>query len=67
MKKGTLLKQVKQAIDKRGVQAYIVPKNDEFFSGYMSKEKDRLYQLTNFTGSNGMAVVFSPNVIDPKT
>ena len=49
------------------MQAYIVPKNDEFFSGYLAKEKDRLYQLTNFTGSNGMAIVFSPKVMDPKT
>ncbi len=46
------------------MQAYIVPKNDEFFSAYVPKNKDRLFKLTNFTGSNGMAIVFAQSVLD---
>jgi Xaa-Pro aminopeptidase len=42
----------------KGIQAYIVPKNDEYMSSYIPKDKDRLYKLTNFTGSNGLAIVF---------
>ena len=44
------------------MQAYIVPKNDEFFNTSLKRQEDRLYKLTNFTGSNGLAVIFAdPN------
>lgn len=51
-------------MSEHGVHAYIVPKNDEFFSTYIPRERDRLYKLTNFTGSNGMAIVFAQTVLD---
>ena len=38
-----------------GIDGYIIPKNDEFFSEYA--ENDRLRYISNFTGSAGYAVI----------
>jgi Xaa-Pro aminopeptidase len=38
-----------------GIDGYIVPKNDEFFSEYAGN--DRLKNITQFTGSAGLAVI----------
>ena len=40
---------------KYGIDGYVVPKNDEFFSEYSSK--DRLKFISNFTGSAGYAII----------
>ena len=40
---------------KLGIDGYVVPKNDEFFSEYTSK--DRLKTISNFTGSAGVAII----------
>ena len=40
---------------KHGIDGYVVPKNDEFFSEYSNK--DRLKFISNFTGSAGYAVI----------
>ena len=37
------------------IDGYVIPKNDEFFSEYSSK--DRLKFISNFTGSSGYAVI----------
>ena len=38
-----------------GIDGYIVPKNDEFFSEY--SQKDRLKTISNFNGSAGFAII----------
>ena len=38
-----------------GIDGYIIPKNDEFFSEYA--KNDRLKCISNFTGSAGYAVI----------
>ena len=38
-----------------GIDGYVVPKNDKFFSEYTNK--DRLKFISNFTGSAGYAVI----------
>ncbi len=38
-----------------GIDGYIIPKNDEFFSEYA--KNDRLRYISNFTGSAGYAVI----------
>ena len=40
---------------KYGIDGYVVPKNDEFFSEYSNK--DRLKFISNFTGSAGYAII----------
>ena len=37
------------------IDGYVIPKNDEFFSEYASK--DRLKTISNFTGSAGFAII----------
>ena len=47
--------QLRKEFDKFGIDGYVIPKNDEFFSEYSQKE--RLKTITNFTGSAGIAVI----------
>jgi len=49
------LKKLKDLILSYGLDGYIVPKNDEFFSEYANP--DRLKKITNFTGSAGLAII----------
>mgnify|MGYP001316554263 CR=1 FL=1 len=49
------IKQLRSKFSKFGIDGYIVPKNDEFFSEYASK--DRLKTISNFTGSAGFAII----------
>jgi Xaa-Pro aminopeptidase len=39
------------------IDGYIVPKNDEFFSEYIPKNKDNLKFISNFSGSYGFALI----------
>ena len=49
------IKKLKQKFKDLGIDGYIVPKNDEFFSEYANN--DRLKNISNFTGSAGMAII----------
>ncbi len=39
------------------LDGYIIPKNDEFFSEYVPRNKDRLKFISNFSGSFGIALI----------
>ena len=49
------IKILRQKFKKFGIDGYIVPKNDEYFSGY--PKNDRLKNISNFSGSAGIAVL----------
>ena len=49
------IRQLRSKFKEFGIDGYIVPKNDEFFSEYALK--DRLRTISNFTGSAGFAVI----------
>ena len=49
------LKKLKNKFNRYKVDGYIIPKNDEYFSEFASK--DRLKTITNFNGSFGLAVI----------
>ncbi len=51
------IKRLKKILKQNNLDGYIVPKNDEFFSEYVSHNKDRLKFISNFTGSNGIALI----------
>ena len=51
------IKKLKKLFNNFNLDGYIVPKNDEFFSEYVSKDKDNLKYITNFTGSYGFALM----------
>ena len=49
------IKILKEKFEKLKIDGYIVPKNDEYFSEYA--ENDRLKNISNFSGSAGIAVI----------
>ena len=53
------IKILREKFEKYNIDGYIIPKNDEFFSEYASK--DRLKIISNFSGSAGLAVILKNN------
>ena len=49
------IKVLREKFKKLGIDGYIVPKNDEYFSEYA--KNDRLKNISNFSGSAGIAVI----------
>jgi len=49
------INRVRKQFKNYGIDGYVVPKNDEFFSEYTNK--DRLKFISNFTGSAGYAII----------
>ena len=49
------LKSLKKKFHSLGIDGYVVPQNDEFFSEY--SKNDRLKIISNFSGSAGYAVI----------
>jgi len=49
------IKILKKKLNYFNIDGYIIPKNDEFFSEYA--ENDRLKNISNFTGSAGLAII----------
>ncbi len=51
------IKKLKKIFKKEKIDAYIVPKNDEFFGEYIPDHNDRLNFISNFSGSYGFALI----------
>jgi len=51
------LKKLKNLFKVHKLDGYIIPKNDEFFGEYITKNKDNLKFISNFTGSYGFALI----------
>ena len=49
------LEELKNRFDHYGIDGYLVPKNDEYFSEFA--QKDKLKTITGFNGSFGLAIV----------
>ena len=49
------INKLRKQFKKFGIDGYIIPKNDEFFSEYA--KNDRLRYISNFTGSAGYAII----------
>ena len=49
------IKILRSKFKEHGIDGYIVPKNDEYFSEYA--KNDRLKNITEFSGSAGLAVI----------
>ena len=49
------IKTLREKFDQYNIDGYVIPKNDEFFSEYANK--DRLKNISDFTGSAGLAIV----------
>ena len=51
------INQLRNLLNKQNCDAYIIPKNDEYFGEYVPKNKDRLKFISGFTGSTGLALI----------
>ena len=51
------IEKLKKILKKKGLDGYIIPKNDEFFGEYIPDYNDRLNFITNFSGSYGFALI----------
>ena len=51
------IKKIKKLLNFFNIDAYIIPKNDEFFGEYVDDSKDRLKFISNFSGSYGYAII----------
>ena len=51
------IKKLRKFIFSKKIDGYLVPKNDQFFSEYVSKHNDRLNYISNFSGSFGFALI----------
>ena len=51
------INKLRKILIKKKINGYIIPKNDEFFGEYVSNHNDRLFYITNFSGSSGFAVI----------
>jgi Xaa-Pro aminopeptidase len=51
------VKKIKNLLKKMGLDGFIIPKNDQFFGEYVSKNNDKLKSVSNFTGSYGLALI----------
>ena len=51
------IKKLRKQLIREKVDGYIIPKNDEFFSEYISNHNDRLKFISNFSGSFGFALI----------
>ena len=51
------INKLRKLLNFHNLDGYIIPKNDEFFSEYIKEDKDRLKFISNFSGSNGIAII----------
>ncbi len=51
------INQLRNILNKQNCNAYLIPKNDEYFGEYVPKNKDRLKFISGFTGSTGLALI----------
>ena len=51
------IKKLRQIFKEENIDGYIVAKNDEFFSEYVSGFNDRLNYISNFSGSYGYCLI----------
>jgi len=51
------IRELKKFFKSFAIDGYLIPKNDEYFNEYVSKSKDRLKFISNFSGSAGFAII----------
>ncbi|QBF82113.1 aminopeptidase P family protein [Shewanella maritima] len=50
---------IRQSMSEQAVDAFIIPRADEYLGEYVPEKNERLLWATNFTGSAGMAIVLA--------
>jgi len=52
-----LILELKKLLIEKKIDGFIIPSNDEFQGEYIPEDANRLKFVTNFTGSNGIAII----------
>ena len=52
------INQLRNILNQETCDAYLIPKNDEYFGEHVPENKDRLKFISGFTGSTGLALIF---------
>ena len=55
------INKLKTFFKKYELDGYLIPKNDEYFSEYVSTSEDDLQYISNFSGSYGYALILKKN------
>ena len=56
------IKKLRKECQKKNIDGYLVPKNDQFFGEYVPKYNDRLNYITNFSGSYGFSLMLKESL-----
>ena len=56
-----MINKIKNIINKKNLDGYIVPKNDKFFTEY--SKISNLELVSNFSGSAGFAIILKKKII----
>ena len=51
------INQLRNILNQENCDAYLIPKNDEYFGEHLPENKDRLKFISGFTGSTGLALI----------
>ncbi len=51
------INKLKKIFDSEKIDGYLIPKNDEYFSEYISEHNDRLNYISKFSGSYGFSLI----------
>ena len=51
------INQLRNILNQENCDAYLIPKNDQYFGEYVPENKDRLKFISRFTGSTGLALI----------
>ena len=51
------IEKLKKIFKREKIDGYIISKNDEYFGEYVPDHNDRLNFISNFSGSNGFAII----------
>ena len=58
-----MLEKIRAYLEQNGLDAVLIPHQDEFLGEYLTADKKRLQALTGFSGSAGLAIVTADNEI----
>ncbi|MCC2647107.1 MAG: aminopeptidase, partial [Rickettsiaceae bacterium] len=57
------LKRLRAKLEENNIDGYIVPSTDEYQGEYTAPYAKRLQYITNFSGSNGIAIIFKKKAV----
>ena len=57
------INKLRRKLKSYNLDGYLIPKNDEFFNEFIPENKDYLRDISNFSGSYGIALILKKIII----